>query len=121
LQALGRNAEAEPQTAATAAQFARIYGADSPRTYYWRYRHAQILLALGRLDAAQAEVDALIAHPARDDQPVAPIAYAVLGADLAVRRHATDAAARVDAARAAACARQDFAAFCAKARALPDR
>jgi serine/threonine-protein kinase len=120
LQALGRNAEAEPQTAATIAQFARIYGADSPRTYYWRYRHAQILQALGRLDAAQAEVDALIAHPARDDQPVAPIAYAVLGADLAVRRHATDAAARVGAARAAACARQDFAAFCTKARTLPE-
>lgn len=120
LQALGRNAEAEPQTAATAAQFARIYGADSPRTYYWRYRHAQILQALGRLDAAQAEVDALIAHPVADDQPVAPIAYAVLGADLAVRRHAVDAAARIRAARAAACARQDFAAFCAKARALPE-
>jgi hypothetical protein len=37
-----------------------------------------------------------------------------------VRRHAADAAARVRAARAAACARQDFAAFCTKARALPE-
>jgi serine/threonine-protein kinase len=120
LQALGRFTDAEPQTAATVTQFARIYGVNSARTYYWRYRHAQILQALGRLDAAQAEIDALIAHPVRDDQPVAPIAYAVLGADLAVRRHAADAAARVGAARAAACARQDFAVFCAKARALPE-
>jgi serine/threonine-protein kinase len=120
LQALGRFTDAEPQTAATVAQFARIYGVNSARTYYWRYRHAQVLQALGRLDAAQVEIDALIAHPVVDDQPVAPIAYAVLGADLAVRRHAADAAARVDAARRAACARQDFAAFCAKARALPE-
>jgi serine/threonine-protein kinase len=120
LQALGRFAEAEPPMAATVAQFKRVYGADSARTYYWRYRHAQVLQALGRLDAAQAEIDALIAHPVADDQPVAPIAYAVLGADLAVRRHAADAAARIRAARAAACARQDFAAFCTKARALPE-
>ncbi len=120
LQALGRNAEAEPQAAATVARFAQVYGMDNPRTYYWRYRHAQILGALERLDAAQAEIDALIAHPVEDDQPVGPVAYAVLGAELAVRRRAGDAAKRVADARAAACANKDFATFCAKARALPD-
>jgi serine/threonine-protein kinase len=118
LQALGRYAEAEPQIAGVIAQFTRNLGADSARTYYWRYRHAQVLLSLGLLEQAQAEVDALIGHPARDDQPIAPVAYAVLGADLAARRKAPDAARRIAAARELACARPDFASFCARTRVL---
>lgn len=42
-------------------------------------------------------------------------------ADLAIRRHAPDASRRLTFARTAACALQESAVFCAKARALPDR
>ncbi len=121
LQALGRFPEAETEMVATLTRFAQVYGKDSARTQYWNYRHAQVLQALGRLDEAQVEVDALIASPASDAQPAAPIAHQVLAADLALARHATDAAERIALARNQACAKPEFAVFCAKARALqPD-
>jgi serine/threonine-protein kinase len=119
LQVLHRDAEAEPLLADVIAGQSALYGANTARTRYWRYRRAQLLQALGRLDQAQAIVDALVEHPADDvDQPVARIAVAVTAADIAVARRAPDAAARIAAAESLACSADGNTRFCEKARAL---
>ena len=119
LQALHRDAEAEPLLAKVIAGQSALFGANMARTRYWRYRHAQLLQALDRLDQAQQVIDALIAQPADDiEQPVAHIAHAVTGAAIAVARHATDADPRVVSAEAIACADDGNPRFCDQARAL---
>ena len=118
LQALGRYEEAEPAMAQVAAAFGAAFGAANGRTYYWHYRHAQVLQALGRLDEAQTIIDHLIANPVENDQPIARIAYAVVGADIAHARGASDAAARIDAAVTLACSENGHPRFCEKARGL---
>jgi serine/threonine-protein kinase len=119
LQTLHRDAEAEPVLSEVIAGQSALYGANTARTRYWLYRRAQLLQALGRLDQAQAAVDALVEHPADDvDQPVARIAVAVTAADIAVARKASDARDRVGAAESLACAADGAARFCEKARAL---
>ncbi|MCB1567175.1 MAG: hypothetical protein KDI78_16465, partial [Xanthomonadales bacterium] len=118
LQALGRYEEAEPAMAQVAAAFGAAFGEANGRTYYWHYRHAQVLQALGRLDEAQTIIDHLIANPVENDQPIARIAYAVVGADIAHARGASDAAARIDAAVTLACSENGHPRFCEKARGL---
>jgi eukaryotic-like serine/threonine-protein kinase len=118
LQALGRNAEAEPMLIRVIAGFSEVFGAESGRTYYWRYRHGQVLQALGRLDEAQQEIDALIARPAVAEQPIAHVAYAVVGAEISRARRASDAQSRGREAVRLACSEQGNPRFCEKARAL---
>jgi serine/threonine-protein kinase len=119
LQALHRDAEAEPVLAGVVAGQSALYGTNTSRTRYWLYRRAQLLQALGRLDEAQAVVDSLVEHPADDvDQPVARIAAAVTAADIAAARKAPDTAERIAAAESLACAGEGNARFCEKARAL---
>ncbi len=119
LQALHREADAEPTLDEVIRGFSALYGANNSRTRYWRYRRAQLLQALGRLDAAQTAVDALVAQPADDtDQPVARIAALVTAADIALARRAPDAASRRATAEAQACAGGADTPFCRKARQL---
>ncbi|MEO8461325.1 MAG: protein kinase, partial [Dokdonella sp.] len=91
LQALDRNAEAEPMMVRVVDAFTELFGARNGRTYYWHYRHAQVLLELQRFDEALSIIDDLIDHPAANDQPIGRIAYVVLGAVIAAAHHAPDA------------------------------
>lgn len=121
LQVLHRDAEAEPLLVDVIAGQGALYGANTARTRYWRYRHAQVLQSIGRLDEAQAAIDALLAQPADDvEQPVAGMAAAVTAADIAVARHAPDAPERIATAESLACGDDGNARFCDKARALRD-
>lgn len=119
LQALGRNAEAEPMMVRVVETFDASFGARNARTYYWKYRHAQVLIELGDFDHAKAIVDDLLANPATNDQPIAHVAYLVVGAKIAGLRHAADARERIAEAVREACSDKGNARFCALARALP--
>ena len=118
LQSLGRDGEAEPLLREAVATQGALIGTDDPRTRYTRYRHAQSLETLGRLDEAQAILDALLAHPVDGEHPVARSAVAIADARVASARHAPDASARIAGARELACSGKGNPDFCAKARAL---
>ncbi|MEO7324420.1 MAG: protein kinase [Dokdonella sp.] len=118
LQALGRNAEAEPMMVRVVGAFAASFGERSSRTYYWKYRHAQVLVELGDFDHAKAIIDDLLANPAINDQPIAHIAYLVVGAKIAGLRHAPDARERIAEAVREACSDKGNARFCGLARGL---
>ncbi len=118
LQSLHRDTEAEPLLREAAATQAAIFGIDDPRTRYTRYRHAQSLETLGRLDEAQAIFDALLTHPVDGEHPVARSATAIASARVAAARHRPDASARIARARELACSDKGNTDFCAKARAL---
>lgn len=118
LQALGRNAEAEPMMVRVVEAFATSFGARNSRTYYWKYRHAQVLIELGKLDQAKAIVDDLLENPATNDQPIAHVAYLVVGAKIAGLRHAPDARERIADAVREACSDKGNSRFCSLARAL---
>lgn len=120
LQALGRHAEAEPLLRETIAAFAAQYGLDGAMTRYWRFRHAETLHALGRLDDAQAVADAVLALPPDGSAAYRRIRTQVLAATIARDRHAADAATRIASAESAACGDGGNAELCDKARALRD-
>lgn len=119
LQALKRDAEAEPVLTEVIAGQTTWFGANTARTRYWRYRHAQLLQAMDRLEQAQQIVDALIEQPPDDSEPpVAHVAYTVTAASIAHARKAPDATSRVAAAEALACGDDGNPRFCEKVRAL---
>ena len=119
LQALQRDAEAEPILGEVIEASSKLYGANSARTRYWVYRQAQILHKLGRLDQGQARVDGLLAQPASDtEQPIARSAFALTAAEIAILRHSPDAPARIAQAQAIACSTGGNASFCERSRAL---
>ena len=117
LQALKRDVEAEPILAAVIKASSDLYGSNVGRTRYWVYRKAQVLQKLGRLDDAQVVIDSLVAQPASDaEQPIAQSAYTVAAADIAIARHAPDAARHIAEAVAIACGPTGNSNFCEKAR-----
>jgi len=118
LQALGRHAEAEPMLRATIEEFSQQHGADAALTRYWRFRHAETLHALGRLDEAQAVADAVLALPSDGSAAYRRTRVEVLAAAIARDRNAADAPARIDAATLAACGESGNAELCAKAQSL---
>jgi len=119
LQALERDAEAEPILGAVIEASSKLYGANSARTRYWVYRKGQILQELGRLQAAQTVIDSLVAQPPTDvEQPIARSAFALTAANIAIARHASDAGTRIAAAVEIACGPTGNSTFCDKARAL---
>ncbi|NCT67115.1 MAG: serine/threonine protein kinase [Rhodanobacteraceae bacterium] len=118
LQALGRHAEAEPLIRDAISQFAAQYGIDNAMTRYWRFRHAETLHALDRLDEAQAVADAILALPPDGAAAYRRIRTEVLAAAIARERHADDAATRIAAAETAACGDDGNEELCDKARAL---
>ncbi len=118
LQALDRHAEAEPLVRATLAGTAELAGFDNPRTRYWRFRHAETLHALGRLDDAQALTDALLALPAGDEASYRRIRTEVLAARIARDRGASDATSRIGHVQASACSEAGNEELCQAARAL---
>lgn len=121
LQALERHAAAAPLLADTVAEFSDIYGADASMTRYWRFRQAETLHALGRLEEAQRVADAILALPSDGTAAYRRIRVEVLAARIARDRHAGDAARRIAAAMASACAEGGNAELCTSARALVDR
>lgn len=115
LQALGRHAEAEPLIVETITAFAALHGMDNQRTRYWRHNHAMVLFKLGRDDEAQAVADAIVALPPE----MGHIYTELLAAQIAARRNATDAPARIAAARLSACeGPQGTAELCSRAQAI---
>ena len=118
LQALGRHTEAEPLLVTTVAEFSALHGADHTLTRYWRFRHAETLHALGRLDQAQAVADAVLALPPDGAAAYRRVRVEVTAAAIAKDRGSTDAAARIDAPETAACSAEGNAELCARARAL---
>lgn len=119
LQALQRDAEAEPILASVIEACSKLYGRNVGRTRYWIYRQAQILQKLNRLDEAQVVIDPLVAHPADDaEQPIARSAYAIVATDIAIARDAPDIGKRKAEAEALACGSTGNSRFCEKARAL---
>lgn len=118
LQALGRHAQVEPMLRELIDAHAAQYGIDNSMTRYWRFRHAETLHALGRLDEAQAVADAVIALPADGSAAYRRTRTVVLAARIARDRNATDAAARIRDAQAAACGSEGNADLCREARDL---
>src|SRR5690606_19898416 len=101
LQALGRHAEAEPLLRNAIDAFAAQYGLDGAMTRYWRFRHAETLHALGRLDEAQAVADTLLALPPDGTAAYRRVRTEVLAAAIARDRRADDADTRIAAAQTA--------------------
>lgn len=119
LQTLKRNAEAEPLLAEVITVFGTLYGHNVAHTRYWRYRHAQLLQALGRLDAAQEVVDGLVTRPADNtEQPIARAAMLVTAATIAQARDAADAGERIALAESVACGDDGNVRFCEQVREL---
>lgn len=118
LQAQGRHAEAEPLMVEVIAGQTALYGADTARTRYWRFRRGEVLQALGRLDEAQIVIDSLLALPSDGAAPYVRARTEVVGAAIARERNTTDASVRVEKAVIAACAKDGKADLCEKARAL---
>ncbi len=118
LQTLDRHAEAAPLLGETIAEFSRLFGADAAMTRYWRFRLAETQFALGRLDQAQATVDAILALPPDGAAAYRRIRVEVLGAEIARQRKAADAAARIAAATASACGEGGNPELCERAQRL---
>ena len=118
LQALRRDAEAELLLREVIAGQTSLYGADAPRTRYWRFRRGEALHELGRLDEAQTVIDDLLTLPPEDAAPYRRVRIEVHGAAIALARNTADADARVEEAVIAACGKDGKADLCDKARAL---
>lgn len=118
LQALGRHAEAEPLLQQTVDDFAAQFGFDGTMTRFWRFRQAETLHALGRLEEAQAVADAVLALPLDGSAPYRRTRTEVLAARIARDRGATDTPARIAAAEAAACGNEGNKELCSAARSL---
>lgn len=119
LQTLKRDAEAEPLLAEVIAVFGTMYGDNVAQTRYWRYRHAQLLQALNKLDEAQGVIDALVSQPPDTaEQPVARAAMLVTAAAIAKARDAADIGERLALAQSVACAADGHPRFCEKVHEL---
>lgn len=102
LHSLGRYAEAEVIESELVVSVSAMSGRDSGQARYWRMRHVETLVALGRLDEAQARIDALIALP-RTGAVASRVREELLGARIAVQRGAPGAQERMAKARARVC------------------
>lgn len=118
LQTLGRHAEAEPLLRETVAAFSALHGVNNSMTRYWRYRHAETLHALGRLDESQAIADAVLALPPDGSAAYRRIRVEVLAGKIARDRHAIDAATRIASAETSACGEGGNEELCSEARGL---
>lgn len=119
LTGLKRHAEAEPVFAEVIAAAGASFGMDHRQTRYWRYRRAQLLDEMGRLDDARDEIRLLLTVAATSDEhPMAPLAHLATLAILETTRRAPNAAAEIDKAKAATCSDQGHPTFCAKMRLL---
>ena len=119
LTGLERYAEAEPLLAQVIAAENTKLGPEHATTRYWRYRHAQVLQGMGRLDEARTETMTLRdVAPAGASNPVARTAALFLLASIDNQRRADEAAANSGAAIDAACVENGNPLFCAKANLL---
>jgi hypothetical protein len=119
LSGLERYAEAEPLLASVIAAETAKLGREHGRSRYWRYRHAQVLLELGRLDEARSEIaDLQQTQSAGADNPVAQTARLLMLAQIDTERRDPAAALRTREAIAAGCGEAGNPSFCAKAKLL---
>jgi tetratricopeptide (TPR) repeat protein len=119
LTGLKRYAEAEPAIVEAIAGSRAAYGPEHGNTRYWRYRRAELLDWMGRLDEAAREMQALTTVPASSDEhPMARMAHRVTAAELSEQRRAATAAADIAQAQALACGSDGHPLFCAKTRLL---
>jgi hypothetical protein len=87
-------------------------------TRYWRYRHAETLHALGRLDESQAIADAVLALRPDGSAAYRRIRVEVLAGKIARDRQASDAAMRIASAETSACGEGGNEELCSEARGL---
>ena len=119
LTGLERYAEAEPLLAGVIAAESAKLGRENTTPRYWRYRHAQILQELGRLDDARAVIVALLqTPPSGADNPVAHAATVYSLAFIENERRDPAASLRAREAVAACCGEGGNPSFCAKAKLL---
>ena len=119
LTGLKRYAEAEPALAEVIAADGAAFGPEHFNPRYWRFRHAELLGSMGRLDDASAELQGLINVPASgDEHRLAPLAHLITAARIDEERRAANAAEDIDKVQVIACSSQGHPPFCAKARLL---
>ncbi len=119
LTGLKRYAEAEPTLVQVIAESSATYGLEHSNTRYWRYRRAELLDWMGRVDDASAEMQRLITVPASSDEhQMAGMAYLITAAGIAEERRAANAADAIAQGHAVACGSDGHPLFCAKARLL---
>jgi len=119
LTGLKRYGEAEPPLLEVVADSRTRFGPEHANARYWRFRHAELLIAMGRLDDAQATLQTLLDVPASGEQHrLAPVAYAVTAAAVALSRRAEDTSGIIARAQRLACGDDGEPMFCAKTRLL---
>ena len=119
LTGLKRFPEAERSMTAVIKASTTAFGLERSDTRYWRYRRVELLEEMGRLEAAQTEVQALIAIKAIGEEHVlAHSAHLITAARLSDARRDANAAAAAALAQSSACGEQGNAMFCAKAKLL---
>jgi predicted Ser/Thr protein kinase len=119
LTGLQRYAEAEPSIVQVIATNGSIFGPEHANTRYWRYRRAELLDWMGRLDEASAEMQQLTTVAASSDEhPMARMAHLVTAAGIDEERRAASATSEIAQAQAVACGSDGHPLFCAKTRLL---
>jgi hypothetical protein len=119
LTGLRRYAEAEPALVEVIAESNTSFGPEHFNTRYWRYRHAELLGDMGRLDESSAELHGLLNVPASgDEHRLAPMASLLTAARIDEARRAANAPDDIAKGKAIACGSQGHPPFCAKARLL---
>ena len=119
LMGLHRYVEAEAAMRQVIQDGTQALGFEHSSIRYWRYRRVQVLVQVGRLDEARAEIEKLLQVPASGtEQPIARVAHAVTRLGIDVERRDAVAAAELGPALAAACSEAGNPLFCAKTRLL---
>jgi Protein kinase domain len=119
LTGLKRYAEAEPALAEVIAADGATFGLEHFNTRYWRFRHAELLGDMGRLDDASAELHGLLNVPASgDEHRLAPMAHLSTAVRIDEERRAVNAAEEIAKAKAVVCGSNGYPMFCAKVRLL---
>lgn len=119
LTGLKRYTEAEPAFADVVAASAISYGPEHFNTRYWRFRHAELLGSMGRLDDAGAMLHGLLMVPASgEEHRLASLAHEITAARIDEERRASNARESIAHAKEQSCGAEGYAPFCAKARLL---
>lgn len=119
LMGLHRYAEAETTMAQVIQNGTQALGYEHSGIRYWRYRRIQVLVLVGRLDEARAEIEMLLQVPASNtEQPIARVAQQVTRLGIDVERRDAIAIAELGPVLAAACSAAGNSVFCAKTRLL---
>lgn len=119
LTGLKRYAEAEPALIEAIAASSAAFGAEHFSTRYWRFRLAELLESVGRLDAASAAMRGLLAVAASGtEHRLAPLAHQLTAARIDELRRSAEAGTHIAQAQALVCDNQGYPPFCAKARLL---